>query len=142
LSGPLHVCKLVCYQGIDFSETRLFFTPPASGSTDVQQLVPMDFTGCTARMMVRTTEDPAATLLLSLATGSGLTFVAQTFTPGPPLPSANNGITIVITRAQSLAMNSGVPLLGAYYDLFVDQPGGTTILLMKGQFDLAATGTR
>lgn len=142
MSGPLHVSNLKCYQGVDLSETRLFFIPPASGSTDVQDLQPYDFTGATARMMVRSSEDPASTQLLSLTVGSGLTWVSQTFSPGPPQPSVNNGITITITRAQSLALNGGVPLTGAYYDLLVDLPGGTTICLMKGQFDLVPTVTR
>jgi hypothetical protein len=93
-------------------------------------------------MNIRVQQDPASTSLQALTTGSGLTFVAGTFTPGPPTPGVNNGIQIVITKVQSLAMNGGVPIQNAYYDLLVDQPGGLTILLMAGQFDLAATVTR
>ena len=93
-------------------------------------------------MTVRVLDDPSATSLLSLTTGAGLTLVTQTFSPGPPLPSAPNGIQIVITKAQSLAMNGGVPQLGGYYDVFLDQPSGTSLLLMAGAFDLAATVTR
>ena len=142
MSGPLHVSKLQCYQGVDLVETRLFFIPPSSGSTDLQNLEAMDFTGCTARMMIRLDRDPAATQLLSLTTGAGLDWVSQTFTGGPSAPAFDNGIEITITRAQSLAMNGGVPLVGAYYDLLVDAPGGTTVHLMAGQFDLMATVTR
>lgn len=142
MSGPLHTAKLVCYQGVDFLETRVFFTSPASGSTDIQNLTPIDFTGCTARMSIRRAADPSSTLLLSLGSGSGLSFVTQTFVPGPPMPAAPNGVSIAITRAQSLAMNSGVPYDNAYYDLLIDQPGSTTLLLMAGPFDLKATVSR
>lgn len=142
MSGPYHVAKIQCYQGVDLAETRLFFTPPESGSTDLQDLEPMDFTGATARMMVRLEGDPTAELVLSLETGSGLEWVAQTFTGGPDTPEADNGIEITITREQSLDMNDGVPFVGGYYDLLADLPGGTTVHLMAGQFDLMATVTR
>lgn len=142
MSGPIYTSKIQCYQGVDLALTRLFFIPPSNGSTDLQDLEPMDFTGCTARMMVRLERDPASTMLLSLTTVSGLTWVSQTFTGGPPTPSVNNGITITITRAQSLAMNSGVPFVGGYYDLLVDNPGGTTTHLIAGSFDLMPTVTR
>lgn len=142
MSGPLHISKLQCYQGVDLSETRLFFTPPASGSTDIQNLTPMDFTGCTARMMVRLDRDPTAAQVFSLTIGSGLTWVSQTFTGGPVQPAVNNGLTIAITRALSLAANGGVSFVGGYYDLLVDNPGGTTTHLMAGQFDLLPTVTR
>lgn len=144
MSGPLNTSKLQAYQGVDFADSRVFFTPPTNGSTDVQNLVPMNFTGCTARMMIRLAADPSSTLLQSLTSSppAGLTFIAGTFSPGPPLPAFNNGIAIALTRAQTLAMNGGVPISGAYYDLLVDQPGSTTILLMSGPFDLLPTVTR
>lgn len=142
MSGPLHVSNLKCYQGVDLTETRLFFNPPASGSTDVQALVPYDFTGATARMMIRAAQDPSSTQYLSLTIGSGLAWTSQTFSPGPAQPAYNNGFVITITKAQSLAMNSGVPFTGGYYDVLVDLPGGTTVCAMAGQFDLVATVTR
>jgi hypothetical protein len=102
----------------------------------------MDFTGATARMMVRLERDPASTQLLSLTIGSGLEWVSDTFTGGPDAPAVDNGIQVTITRAQSLAMNGGVPFVGGYYDLLVDNAGGTTTHLMAGQFDLMPTVTR
>jgi hypothetical protein len=141
MSGPLHVSKIQCYQGVDLEETRAFFDQPASG-TDLQNSVPVDFTGATARMMVRLERDPASTQVLSLTVGAGLEWVTETFTGGPALPSAANGIELTITRVQSLAMNGGVPFVGGYYDLLVDTAGGTTIHLMAGQFDLMPTVTR
>jgi hypothetical protein len=102
----------------------------------------MDFTGCTARMMVRLERDPAATQVLSLTTSAGLEWVSDTFDGGPDAPSVDNGIQITITRTASLAMNGGVPFVGGYYDLLVDNPDSTTTHLMAGQFDLMATVTR
>jgi len=141
MSGPYHVSRIQCYQGVDLEETRLFFSPPADGSTDLADLDPMDFTGCTARMMVRLRCDPSSTQVLSLTTGDGLEWVSDSF-PGGPSVSVNNGIRITITRDQSLAMNNGVPFVGGYYDVLVDTPNGTTLHLMAGQFDLMATVTR
>lgn len=142
MSGPLHVTKIQCYQGVDLSLTRLFFSPPASGSPDLADLEPMDLTGATARMSIRLECDPAAEEVLYLVTGDGLEWVSETFEGGPAAPSVDNGVAITITRTQSLAMNGGVPFVGGYYDLLVDMPGGVTIELMAGQFDLMATVTR
>lgn len=141
MSGPLHTSKLTVDQGVDFSTTRLFFTPSTTAPTDTTQYTPLDFTGCTARMMARLAQDPTSALLFTGTIGAGLAFVSQTFTPGPPQPSVNNGITITITRAQTLAMNGGVACVG-YYDLFIDQPGSTTLFLMSGPFEVVATATR
>ena len=141
MSGPALNQKLDCYQGVDFSETFLFFNPPASGSKDVSNLVPVDFTGASARMMIKPTSDASAAALLSLTTGAGLTWTAGTTAPGPPLPAYNNGIIIAITRAQVLSMNGGVSTV-AYYDLLVDWTNGTTSILARGTFNLVPTATR
>ncbi len=141
MAGPATNQKLECLQGVDFHETFLFFNAPANGSKDVSDLVPVDFTGATARMMVKPSADAAAVPILSLTIGSGLTFVADTTTPGPAMPGYNNGIAIWITSAQSLVANSGVAM-SAYYDLLVDWVTGETSLLACGTFNLRATATR
>lgn len=141
MAGPASNTKIEALQGVDLSETFLYFNPPASGSKDVNDLVPVDFTGATARMMVKPTSDATATALLSLTIGSGLAWTAGTITPGPAVPAYNNGIIITITRAQLLAMNAGVAIV-AYYDLLVDWANGTTAILARGTFNLAATATR
>lgn len=140
--GPLVFTPITCYQGVDLDLEFLFFGEPANGSTDVQDEVPLDLTGATARMMIRQTGEPGSPLLQSLTTGAGLTLVSGTFTPGPPMPSVPNGVRIQITRAQSLAMNGGVGIREAYYDLLFDMPGGTTILALAGVFNLLSTVTR
>ena len=144
MGGPLRTVKLQCWQGVDLSESFVFFVLPASGSTDPQDLVAMNFTGAAARMNIRLSADPAATSLLSLTSSpaAGLTFIADTFTPGPATPAFNNGIKIVITKAQSLTLNSGVAVSNCYYDLLVDNADGTTTLLLAGQFDLLPTVSR
>lgn len=140
--GPLAIKRLQCWQGVDMLERFVFFTLPASGSTDPTALAPMDFTDCTARMTIRQDQDPTSLTLLSLTSGSGLTFMADTFTPGPPMPSVNNGVSIAITKAQTFSMNDGVAINDAYYDLLIDKPDGTTMMLMAGPFDVLATVTR
>lgn len=141
MAGPITVKKLQCWQGVNMLEQFVFFTLPTSGSTDPQNLVPMSFTSAHARMAIRMAQDPASTSLITLTDGAGLTFITDTFTPGPPMPSANNGIAIAITPAQSLSMNGGVAISG-YYDLMIDNPDGTTTLLLAGQFDLLPTVSR
>jgi hypothetical protein len=141
MAGPTSNVRLECLQGIDFSETFLFFNAPASGSKEVNDLVPVDFTGATARMMVKPTSDATGTALFSLTIGSGLTWTSGTTTPGPAAPAYNNGVIVTITKALSLAANGGRATL-AYYDLLVDWSNGTSALLARGTFNLAATGTR
>lgn len=148
MSGPYQVSRIRCYQGVDLEESSLFFSQPEDGSTDLADLVPMDFTGCTARMVVRLRCDPASTQVLYMTSfhqtpgdTPGLVFVSDTFDGGPDV-TVNNGIQITITNTQSLAMNSGVQFTGGYYDLLVDTLAGKTLSLMAGQFDLMATVTR
>lgn len=141
MSGPAVNQHLECLQGVDFEETFLFFNPPANGSTDPTDLVPVDFTSATARMMVKPTSDASATAILSLTIGSGLAWTSGTITPGPAAPSYNNGITITVDATTSLAVNSA-KATAAYYDLLVDWAGGKTTLLARGTFTLAATATR
>lgn len=142
MAGPASSVRLECLQGVDFSETFLFFNAPASGSKEVTDLVPLDFTNATGlRMMVKPTSDAAGTAVLSLTLGSGLSLTAATITPGPAVPAYNNGVVITITKAQSLSANGG-KAIAAYYDLLVDWADGTTAILLRGSFNLAATGTR
>lgn len=141
MAGPATNTRLEALQGVDFSETFLFFNPPASGSKDPGDLVPVDFTGATARMMIKPTSDATTAAILSFTLGAGLAFTAGTTVPGPALPSYNNGIIITITKAQLLAANAGVAIV-AYYDLLVDWANGTTAAFARGTFNIAATGTR
>jgi hypothetical protein len=138
MSGPASNQRLDALQGADFSETFLFFNPPSSGSKDVSDLVPVDFTGATARMMVKPTSDSTAVAILSLAIGTGLEWTAATTTPGPALPAYNNGLVVTITKAQLLAAAAGT----FYYDLLVDWASGTTAILARGTFTIEATATR
>ncbi|AKU93368.1 hypothetical protein AKJ09_11514 [Labilithrix luteola] len=141
--GPLATKRLQVWQGVDFKARFVFFTQPASGSTDPKDLVPMDFTGWShARMVARVAPDSASAQIMSLIAGGGLTFIADTFSPGPPMPSVNNGIEIMITSSASLAMNGGVAYSGGYYDLLIDKSDGATMMLMAGQFDLLPTVSR
>ena len=142
MSGPALNVKLECLQGVDFSETLLFFNAPTSGSKEVSDLVPLDFTTATAaRLMVKPSSDATQAAILSLTLGAGLAFTAGTITPGPATPGYNNGIIITVTRAQSLAANAGATI-SAYYDLLVDWANGTTTIVARGTFNIAATGTR
>jgi hypothetical protein len=142
MAGPAVNTPITVLQGVDFAETFLFFNPPANGSKEVNDLVPVSFaTATAARLMVKPSSDASQAALLSLTLGSGLAFTAGTITPGPALPGFNNGIIITVTKAQSLAANAGVAI-DAYYDLFVDYAAGTSILWARGTFKLAATGTR
>lgn len=147
MSGPLVTEKFVCWQGVDFTHRQAFFADGGVPDGDVQNLVPVDFTGAVARMNVRLSNDPSATSVLTLSgtaggSSSGLTFVKDTFSPGPPTPSVYNGVEVSITRAQSLSMNGGVPFKGGYYDILVDKLDGTTELLICGEFELRSTVTR
>lgn len=142
MSGPSTNQKIEVFQGVDFSETFLFFNPPASGSKDPTDLVPLNFTNATAaRMMVKPSSDASATALISLTLGSGLDFTVGTITPGPATPAYNNGIIITVDQATSLAANGTAAFIG-YYDLLVDWADGTTSMLARGTFTLAATATR
>jgi len=141
--------KIEVLQGSDVTLPYIFLGAGLSGSTDPAQAVPVDFTGCTARMQVRVSPDSGATLLLSLAGGagvsggspSGIAFFAGTSVPGPPVPAYNDGFTITITKAQSLAMNGGRAGV-FYYDLFIDWPSGVSTIYMRGTFQLTSTATR
>ena len=141
MSGPAVNQKIDVLQGVDFHETFLFFNPPTSGSKDPGDLVPVDFTGAAARLMVKPSSDASAAAIISLTIGTGLEWVADTFTGGPTAPAYNNGIAIWVTRTVSLAANAGAAMAG-YYDLLVDWPTGETSMLARGTFTLAATGTR
>lgn len=141
MAGPATNQKIEVLQGVDAHETFLFFDPPASGSKDPTARVPRDFSGATARLMVKPTADGSATSLLSLTIGAGLSWVSGTTTPGPAVPSYSNGIAIWVTRAQSLAANAGKPI-SAYYDLLVDWPTGETSCLARGTFNLVGTASR
>ncbi len=141
MAGTLTNTKIEILQGVDFSETFLFFNPPANGSKEATDLVPVDFTGATARLMVKPSSDASATAILSLTIGDGLTWTSGTIVPGPDVPAYNNGIIVSVTRAQSLAANS-TRAITAYYDLLVDWVDGTTTMLARGTFNIAATATR
>lgn len=141
MAGPALNTKIEILQGVDFAETFLFFNPPANGSKEPNDLVPIDFTGATARLMVKPSTDASAVAILSLTIGSGLAWTAGTITPGPAIPGYNNGIIITVTRSQSLAANATKAIL-AYYDILVDWANGTTTCLARGTFNIAATATR
>lgn len=142
MAGPAINQKITVRQGVDFAETFLFFNPPANGSKEINDLVPVSFaTATAARMMVKPSAAGTLTALISLTLGAGLAFTAGTIVPGPALPGYNNGIIITVTKAQSLAANGGVAIT-AYYDLFVDWADGTSSMLACGTFDLLGTGTR
>lgn len=143
MSGPWQTERLQAFQGVSFDERRAFFFAPISGSTDPQDLTPLDLTGVTSvRMNIRAAQDASSTSLQTLGIGTGITLISDTFTPGPALPSAPNGVEIKLTASQTLAMNGGVAIRNAYYDVLVDMPDGTTLLLMNGPFDLLPTVTR
>lgn len=141
MSGPALNTKIEVLQGVDFRESWVFFNPPTNGSKDPADLVPIDFSDCWARLQVKPSPDATATALISLEIGSGLEWASGTITPGPAAPAYNNGIDIWITRAISLAANSGVAI-SAYYDLLVDWPTGETSILARGTFNLVGTATR
>jgi len=149
MGGPAIDIKIEVFQGSDESLEFYFFNPPSDGSTDPVDLVPVDMTNCTARMMVRPSPDPQATMMLSLAGGLGLSsasptgiaFGAGTINPGPAVPAYDNGFTITVTKAQSLNMNGGRAIV-AHYDLMIDWNNGTTSIWMRGTFQLSASVTR
>ncbi len=144
MAGPALNTKIEILQGVDFSQTFLFFSPPADGSRDPADLVPLSFAGASAaRLMVKPSSDASATAILSLTIGgsSGLAWTSGTVVPGPAVPAYYNGIIITVTKAASLAANGAVAI-SAYYDLLVDWADGSTTCLMRGTFNLAPTCTR
>lgn len=89
--------------------------------------VPIDFTGFTAKMKIRQTQDPSSSTILTLSTGSGLT-----------LGGTAGTLSISLTSAQTLAMGFGT----YYYDIMLIDGLGGQSFIMGGPFIVGATVTR
>lgn len=134
------------YQGVDFQSAWGFYNPDPSGNGDPINLVPRNFTNYNFRMMVRLAPNATSPLILSFTSSpsAGLLGVIIPIVPGPPTPTAVNGVQLTISRAQSLVTASTYPNQQQfYYDLLADNLGSsTTELLMQGAFIIAPTVTR
>ena len=107
---------IACYQGATFNKV---FTWEVDA-------VPVNLTGYTARMQVRSTKD-SATTIVSLTTGSGIT-----------LGGAAGTITLDLSATATAALPSGVYL----YDLELVSGGGQVTRLLEGKFTISAEVTR
>lgn len=107
--------NITCPQGATFDRT---FTVNVGGS-------PMNLTGYTAAMQVRTSAD-SDTTLLSLTNGSGITLGGTAGTIG-----------VVVSSTASAAIASG----SYSYDLELNS-GGTITRLLEGAFNVTGNVTR
>jgi hypothetical protein len=121
---------------ISQNEDRVWVLGFAMG-TVANPIGPYSFTGCTAEMQIRESQDASSTLLLSLTTSAGLVL-------GGPTPLTVNGntitcgtVTVTITHAQSILLPAGT----FYYDLLVFA-SGTQAYYLSGSFTVTATGSR
>lgn len=89
--------------------------------------VPVDLTGCTARMQVRSTVDND-TVLLELTTGNGRI----------ALGGVDGTITLQLTAAETQALT----WRNAVYDLEVVHPGGQVRRLVEGAVKVKPEVTR
>lgn len=99
--------------------------------------VPTDFTGATARMMVRVNPTDATAPLVSITT----TLSAQGQVQLGPVSGGTYGdvpagaVLVAIAKAQlGVAFNAATAL---FYNLFIDWPNGTTTPFASGRFLLS-----
>ena len=90
--------------------------------------IPIDFTGCTAKMRVRQTQDPASATIFSISTGSGEI----------ALGGAAGTVSITISAALDVAITMGT----YYYDLLQIDSLGKQSYLMSGPFVVEGTVSR
>lgn len=112
--------KLTIYQGATFRK-RLTWTGPAPTRT------PIDMTGCTARMQVRS-EVESAVVLLSLTTENG----------GITLGGATGTIDLLSADDETAAITWD----GGVWDLEIVHPGGDVTRLAQGSISVSPEVTR
>jgi hypothetical protein len=117
--------NLTIYQGATFERT---FTWTAPDPMDTETMIPVDLTGCTARMQLRakvtSTGDPI--------------FEATTEDGRITLGDADGTIDIVFSATDTAALH----FRQCVYDLEVQFPGGEVDRLLMGNVKLSAEVTR
>lgn len=108
-------------QGEDFSFTTIPW---------IEDGVPVDFTGATARMMVRRTVDSDEVL------------VSITTTPDTPGSIVLHGTAGTATINLSNVATTGLPYGASRQDLFIDFPSGKSRKLLTGRFLVGLSVTR
>lgn len=124
-------------QGETYRRTLLYATPPLDGSAPTaQNVVPIDITGCTARMQVR--DKYGAPVLLELSTDAS---------GGLSIPVGADGrILLEMTAAQTDALGAKGATKAresAVYDLELTYPSGDVARVVQGSvaFDPNITRT-
>jgi hypothetical protein len=131
------VHDLTIKQGETFRLSMLYALPPTDGSTPtVDNVEPVDLTGCTARMQVR--EKYGAPVLLELTTENG----------GLSLRGTEGWIDVLMTHEQTdeLGNRPGERprprVQPALYDLEVTFPSGDVKRVVEGQIAFRSNITR
>lgn len=113
------VYDIICEQGATFRKTFTWLD---------ENEQPIDLTGCSARMQVRSSHKATTTWVsLTTATNGGLTITPLTGTIA---------VVISATVTATLPVNKGV------YDLEVVHPSGDVTRLMQGAFTVSPEVTR
>lgn len=112
--------KLTIYQGATFRK-RLRWTGPDKAKT------PIDLTGCTARMQVRSDVD-SPTVLLTFTTENG----------GIALGGAAGTVDLLVSDADT----SAIAWEGGVWDLEIVHPGGEVTRLAEGTISVSPEVTR
>jgi len=100
-------------------------------------LGPISFTGASAKMEIRQSQDPTSTLFLTLTTGGGgLVLGGPTNMYNATIPCGT--IQRTITHAQSVTLPAGT----LYYDLVVTSGSGQQAYYLWGDVNVKGTGTR
>jgi hypothetical protein len=122
---------------VNQNEDRTWVLGFAMG-TIANPIGPYSFTGCTAEMQIRQSQDAESELFLTLNTASGIVL-------GGPTELTVNGntimcgtATITITHTESESLPEGT----LYYDLLVFTSGGLQSYYLSGDFTVTATGSR
>ena len=121
---------------IDQNEDKTDVVGFAMGTVSAP-LGPISFTGCTAKMQIRQSQDPTSALYLTLTTGGGgLVLGGPTNMYNATIPCGT--ITRTVTHAQSASLPAGQ----LYYDLVVITATGNQLYYLWGDCNVRGTGTR
>jgi hypothetical protein len=121
---------------IDQNEDKTVIVGFAMG-TIAFPLGPISFTGSTAKMEIRQSQDPTSTLFLTLTTGGGgLVLGGPTNMYNATIPCGT--IQWTITNAQSKLLPAGT----LYYDCVVTTGSGLQTYYLWGDVNVRGTGTR
>jgi hypothetical protein len=121
---------------VDQNEDKTVLVGFATG-TIACPLGPISFTGCTAKMEIRQSQDPTSALYLTLTTGGGgLVLGGPTSLYNGTIPCGT--IQWTLTHTQSAALPAGT----FYYDVLVTNGAGLQTYYLWGDCNVRGTGTR